>query len=102
MMTSRVLLLLLCILPVARAEVALPAVLSKGMVLQRGSSVPIWGTAANGEKVTVSFRGATATATAADGKWSLRIAPGEPGGPFTMTVKGTNDIIVDDVLVGDV
>jgi sialate O-acetylesterase len=39
---------------------------------------------------------------ASDGKWAVRIAPGEPGGPFKMTVKGANEITLDDVWVGDV
>ena len=41
---------------VAVADVKLPAVISSHMVLQREMSVPIWGTAAPGEKVTVKFR----------------------------------------------
>jgi sialate O-acetylesterase len=87
----------------AHADVSLPPVISKGMVLQRGAKVLIWGAAANGEKVTVQFRGATADTTAGqDGKWSVAITPGEPGGPFELVVKGNNEISVGDVLVGDV
>ncbi len=36
------------------------------------------------------------------GRWSLYLSPGEAGGPFAMTVKGTNTIVLNDVLVGDV
>ena len=73
----------------ARAEVALPDILSDGMVLQRGESVPVWGTAADGEVVTVEFRGKTAQATAKDGKWRVDIPPGEPGGGMGNAVVGT-------------
>ncbi len=38
------------------AAIVLPPVLSSHMVLQRGMNVPVWGTAAPGEKVTVKFR----------------------------------------------
>src|SRR3954452_8750970 len=41
------------------ADVALPNVLADHMVLQRGLPVHIWGKAAPGELVTVSFRSAT-------------------------------------------
>ena len=56
----------------ARADVALPDVLSSGMVLQRGMAVPVWGRAEPGEAVTVRFAGQTKKATAgADGRWRV-------------------------------
>ncbi len=87
----------------AFAEVHLPAVLTDHMVLQRGRPVHVWGRADVGEAVTVSFRGQTATATPDElGQWSVFLAPGEAGGPFTLIVKGRNEIEFSDVLVGDV
>ncbi len=87
----------------ARAEVTLPNILAEHMVLQRGLPVHIWGKAAPGENVAVAFRGESRTATAdAIGRWSVYLSPGEPGGPFELTVKGTNTIQFKDVLVGDV
>ncbi len=86
----------------ARAEVALPNIFSDGMVLQRGESVPVYGTAAKGEAVTVEFRGKTAKATAKGDKWLVNIPTGEPGGPFTLTAKGRNAIAIKNVYVGDV
>jgi hypothetical protein len=38
---------------VAHARVAVPDILSDGMVLQRDAKVPLWGTAEPGEVVTV-------------------------------------------------
>jgi sialate O-acetylesterase len=86
-----------------RADVRLPAILAEHMVVQRGLPVHVWGSAAPGEAVTVSFRGGS-RATAADslGRWSVYLPPGEAGGPFDLTVKGNNTIALDDVLVGDV
>jgi sialate O-acetylesterase len=86
------------------ATVALPTKLfGDGMVLQRGMSAPVWGTAAAGEDVTVSFRGKDATVKAgSDGKWSARIETGAAGGPFELSVKGTNTLAFKDVLVGEV
>ena len=46
------------------AAVTMPHVFGDNMVLQQGQRVPVWGKAAPGEKVTVSFAGQTATATA--------------------------------------
>ena len=43
----------------------------------------------------------TATATS-DGKWSVKLDPMKAGGPFELTVKGTNTVALSDVLVGEV
>jgi sialate O-acetylesterase len=86
----------------ARAAVKLPAVISEGMVLQQKVVVRIWGTADEGEKVIVSFRGQSAQAIAKDGRWSVMLRPLEPGGPFPLTVSASNTIELKDVLVGDV
>lgn len=84
-------------------EVALPPVFSDHMVLQRDMAVPIWGTAAGGEKVTVTFRGSSLTGTAGgDGRWRLAIGPFAAGGPDTLTVAAGNTIDLRDVLVGEV
>jgi sialate O-acetylesterase len=73
------------------------------MVLQSGMAVPVWGTAAPGERVTVTLNGQKQSATAsADGKWMLRLKSLKPGGPFQMTIAGTNTIAIADVLVGEV
>jgi len=49
----------------APAVVKLPNVISDHMVLQRDTSVPIWGTAAPDEKITVKFRDQQKTTEAA-------------------------------------
>ncbi len=87
----------------AAAEATLPSVLADHMVVQRGVPVHVWGIASAQENITVTFRGETKSTNADElGRWSLYLAPGEAGGPFAMTVKSTNTITVNDVLVGDV
>jgi len=87
-----------------RAQVVLPRVIGSGMVLQRQKPVPIWGTAAAGEPVTVSFNKQTKKTIAdAEGKWSVLLGPlvasDKPG---TMIIKASNTIILDNILVGEV
>jgi sialate O-acetylesterase len=73
------------------------------MVLQRGLPLHIWGTASQGEAVRVTFRSNEASSTAAAaGVWSVYLPPSEAGGPFELTVQGTNTIVLKDILVGDV
>lgn len=87
----------------ASADVKLPPVLSSHMVLQRDTAVPVWGTAAAGEKITVKFRDQEKTATAGeDGKWSVKLDALKAGGPDALTVAGKNTVTLEDVLVGEV
>ena len=73
------------------------------MVLQRDSTVPVWGQADPGEAVTVSIASQTRKTTAgADGKWMVKLEKLQSSGPATMTVKGKNELTVNDVLIGEV
>ncbi|MDD5185907.1 MAG: sialate O-acetylesterase [Paludibacter sp.] len=86
------------------AVVSLPKILGHNMVLQRLKSVPIWGTADKGEKITVTFEGQSKTVLANDsGKWMVKLNPMEASAvPREMTIKGTNTIVLQNILVGEV
>lgn len=87
----------------ANAEVKLPNILSGHMVLQRGRPIHLWGWADPGEKVTVTLRTASASTTADGlGHWSIFLPPEQAGGPYQVTIAGTNTIVLDDVMIGDV
>jgi len=86
----------------ATAAVKPNPLFADGAVLQRGIALPVWGTADDGEKVTVKIGGQAVSTTAVDGKWTVRLKPLKAGGPFTMTVSGENVIELENVLVGDV
>ena len=97
--------LVLTLLPIgiAQAEVKLPAIFGNNMVLQQQTANLVWGTAEPGEDITVSIAGQTKTAKAdAGGQWSVKLDPLEVGEPLTMTVKGTNELTFENVLVGEV
>lgn len=86
----------------ARAQVKPSRLFSDHAVLQSGMTVPVWGSAAPGEKVTVTFNGQKASATAdAAGKWTVNLGKMTPGGPYVMTIAGTNIVTANDVLVGE-
>jgi sialate O-acetylesterase len=87
-----------------RAAVSLPAVFGDHMVLQQGATLPVWGTAAPGEQVTVAIDADHASATAgADGTWRVDLQPLPYNATgTTLSVVGTNRILFTDVLVGDV
>ena len=87
----------------AFANVAVQSLFSNGMVLQREMPVPVWGTGAANEKVTVSINGQQATGTTgANGNWTVQLPGMTAGGPYTLTITGTNTITISDVYIGEV
>ncbi len=87
----------------AFADVRLPALMGDNMVLQRYIEIPIWGTAEPSEGVTVQL-GMQRVFTSADeqGRWMVWLKPMEAGGPYEMTVTGNNELVVNNILIGDV
>lgn len=86
----------------ALAAVKTHALIGEHMVLQQGIKAPLWGSADEGEKVTVRFQDQEVSTTARDGKWRVELDKLRPGGPFPMTITGKNTIQLKDVLVGEV
>ncbi len=86
----------------AHAEVKLPKLFSSHMVLQRDMPIHIWGEAAPAEQVTVSLQNTSASVTAdKSGHWSVYLAPRAAGGPFKLSVRASNTLQFDDILIGD-
>ncbi len=86
-----------------QAEVKPNTLCTEGMVLQQKQTVNLWGKADPGEKVTVEFRGMKAAAAAdARGDWLVKIPSGDAGGPFPLSIQGSNTIDYKDVYVGEV
>ncbi len=89
----------------AGATLSLGPLFQDHAVLQRDQPLPVWGTAAPGERVTVVFAGREASAQAdASGKWSVTLPPAAAGGPYGLEVRaGTSGSrTLSDLLVGDV
>ena len=86
----------------AIAAVRLPHILSDHAVLQRNAPIHIWGWSDPGEEVAVTL-GKRHQTTIADaiGRWSLYLPPMPAGGPYQLQVHASNDLILSDVLVGD-
>ncbi|MFZ4763546.1 MAG: sialate O-acetylesterase [Roseimicrobium sp.] len=101
---KRILLLALALPFAARAELKLPSVISDHMVLQQKQANPIWGWDTPGTKVTVTFSGQTKSSEAGqDGKWTIKLDPLPANAtPQTMTVKGTSEKALQDILIGEV
>ncbi len=88
----------------ALADITFAPLFRDGAVLQRDQPLVVWGEAAAGEKVEITFRSQDATViTRADGRWqaTLKAEPASPV-PSELTASGANTVTVRNVLVGDV
>jgi len=87
----------------AQAEVHVPSIIGDNMVLQQGPGSRVWGTGEVGEPVTVTFAWQTVRAIAdSQGRWQILLGPIRAGGPYVLTISGSNTLTFKNVLVGDV
>jgi len=90
-------------LGLVRADVSLHSLFTDHAVLQQGRPVPIWGRAADGEKVTVEFAGQRVSTVAADGRWQVTLKPlAATAEGRSLKVVGNNSVELSDVVVGEV
>jgi sialate O-acetylesterase len=98
------LLFAVCAWPVIHGEVLPATIFGDGAVLQRDMPVPIWGTAAPGEKIEVVFRGQKVSAmTDGAGRWRVALEPLPASAePSELIVRGDDSVRASNILVGDV
>jgi sialate O-acetylesterase len=86
-----------------RADVSIPNIFSDHMVLQQKQANKIWGKADPGESITITIGGqSVATQAYNDGKWVARLPALDAGGPYELSIRGENEITIQDVLIGEV
>lgn len=89
----------------ASANVHLPAIFADHMVLQRNATVNIWGHAEPNEEITLTadFLDREYKVKAnSEAKFSIAFPTSKEGGPYTIKIKGYNEVILKDVLLGEV
>jgi sialate O-acetylesterase len=99
------LIVLTLIFQASSGNISLPEIFSDNMVLQQKSDVMIWGWAKTGEKVVLKADWLTteiSTTVDNQGKWSLILKTPVAGGPYNITLKGYNEVTLNNVLIGEV
>lgn len=87
------------------ADVRLPSILGSHMVLQQQSKVKLWGWSAPAENITITVSwDTTKYVTKGDrgARWMTEINTPKAGGPHTIKIKGANEIVLEDVMIGEV
>ncbi|WP_163400530.1 sialate O-acetylesterase [Flavobacterium fluviatile] len=87
------------------ANVSLPNIFGDNMVLQRNSEVKIWGWGNPKEEIKLvsSWNNQEYKVTANNqAKWELKIKTPEAGGPYRISIKGYNEVVLKNILIGEV
>lgn len=87
------------------ADVRLPSILGSHMVLQQQSKVKLWGWSAPAEKITITVSWDTTIYTTKGdrgARWMTEISTPKAGGPHTIKIKAANEIMLEDVMIGEV
>lgn len=93
-------LLLCCAAALAAAEPH--ALFTDHAVLQQGVAIRVWGNGTEGEAVTVSLAGGTASTVVTGGAWMVRLPALPAGGPHVLTIAGATTVVRTDILIGEV
>lgn len=103
----RIILGLCCylILPAAKSDIRLPALVGDNMVLQQQAVVNLWGWASPLKLVEIetSWNNRKYKVKADDsGKWLVRVATPAAGGPYHIRISDGKPVLIRDVLIGEV
>jgi sialate O-acetylesterase len=89
-----------------KAQIKLPEIVSSDMVLQRNTTVNIWGWAAPNEKITIKtswINNEINVTTKSDGTWKVEVATTNSKEPQSIALKSkTSDITLQNILFGEV
>lgn len=90
----------------ANALVKLPAIVSSNMVLQRNTTVKLWGWADANEKITIKaswLKSSMTIKASPEGNWVIDTKTTNSKEPQTISIKSkTSDILLENILFGEV
>ena len=86
------------------AQTELASFFNDNMVLQRNESVAIWGRDNPGVKISVSgsWNKEATVKTNSEGVWKLNLQTPGAGGPYSVEIRGSENITLKNVLIGEV
>ncbi len=90
---------------ICEANISLPEIFSDNMVLQQKSEVIIWGWAKTGETVNLKadwMDKELSSVVGPQGTWRITISTPAAGGPYNISIRGNNEVLLKNVLIGEV
>ncbi|HEU6447387.1 MAG TPA: sialate O-acetylesterase [Verrucomicrobiae bacterium] len=102
-LTAKILFTLFFTVNLTAISAELNPLFQNNAVLQCDRRVPVWGTARDGEKITVTFGGQSVSTVASNGVWKIWLNPMKVNAtPQALTVRGDTTEVITNVLVGEV
>jgi sialate O-acetylesterase len=86
-------------------QIKLPAVIGDNMVLQQNSEAALWGWGDPGSEIKVagSWNNDTVKALISNlAEWKVKLKTPAAGGPFTISIKGNEEVVLKNVMIGEV
>ena len=101
--TILIILINACYLVFLQGQIQLPSLISDGMILQRNTTVNVWGWTNPQEQVRVAIEGEVYEAKSdKNGKFLVKIPAHEAGGPYKMEISSKdNNTVINDIYFGD-
>lgn len=100
---SLVLFLIITTSTICVGQIKLPRLISDGAILQRDTELNVWGWSSPNEKISISLNSENyQTVADSEGHWTIEMPPHKAGGPHQIKITGKNQIVLDNILFGDV
>lgn len=104
---KKIILLIACFLAVSSAfsKIELPLLVGDHMVLQRNTNVKLWGSTTLKKDVTITTSWDNKTYKVKpdkEGNWIATVSTGDAGGPYMIKISDGEELILEDVLLGEV
>lgn len=86
------------------SQIKLPAFFADNMVLQQKSMASVWGTDEPNTNISIkgNWNESATTKTDKNGKWKVKVKTPEAGGPYSLTIEGSDTLVLENVLIGEI
>lgn len=83
-------------------QIKVPKIFASNMVLPREKPIPVSGKAGPSESLEITIKNQVHTVKAdKKGNWEVVLDPMTAGGPFVLSFKGKEELVLENILVGD-
>lgn len=88
-----------------KGNISLPEIFSDNMVLQQNAEIIFWGWAKTGEPVVIKadwLDNEVTVKASVQGTWKISLKTPVAGGPYNIHIKGYNEVLLKNILIGEV
>jgi sialate O-acetylesterase len=86
-------------------QIKLPSIFSDNMILQQNSEATVWGWGDPGSEIRISGSWSKDTVKGKisnQSDWKVKLKTPSAGGPYTISIKGNDEVVLKNVMIGEV